>query len=345
MAPVQIGADDSPEATPQDLATEAKARLEDEDGNPTLEAEVIQGFLDGVDFDELFDVDGVADHLEKSDVYVLDGEDGYVEVEEGTDDAELAVLEKMPGAVASDIVDMDDMLAMFEFHAVEEMPDETLEDKARRAVAFALLGLEERGGMPYGKGGKKGKKGMKGKKGSSHNDDDEMGGKYEGVDEKFKRGTFRKLSKQGGSPRALVNRMLGAMMNKQSIQRANKPGTGYKKGDYKKHPAGYSPGTPAGIKKWRKYKTKKGAELAKKAKATKKGLKKLAVAGGTKVKKKAAAKKGASAKKKKKGIAASAPAPVGTVSEGASLAGKMVGQGLGGSRAESVAPASKAKAD
>ena len=188
------------------------------------------------------------------------------------------------------VVDADDLLAMFEWHVGNEMPSESLEDKARLAAACQLLGYPV----------------------------DEAKGP-------FKKGEFKRIRKK---PRGVdrVMRMLLAMIHKQSIKRVAK-GTGYKKGDYKKHPAGYAGGTPTGLKKWKKYRKQKAAKIKKAA------VKAKMPPGGAK--KKAAAKKGAAKKLAKKGaqkgkrtVAASEPpAPKGKrLLEGAGLAGAILGK-------------------
>jgi hypothetical protein len=217
--------------------------------------------------------------------------DGELEpAEEGAEGAEACPVETIDPDALVELVDIEDILAMFEWHVENELPSKTLEDKARLAAARQLLGL--------------------------------------GVDEAkgpFAKGEFKKIRKRGKKGLDAVTRMLLAMIHKSSIQRVSK-GTGYKKGDYKKHPAGYAGGTPSGIKKWKKYKGKFKAKIQRAAKKAK-------MAGGAK--KKAAAKKGAAKKLAKKGaqkgkrqVAASetpAPKPK-RLLEGASLAGAIVGK-------------------
>lgn len=92
------------------------------------------------------------------------------------------------------------------------------------------------------------------------------------LDEKFKKGAFRKIHKGGGKDQ--VARMLIAMMKKGAIQRADTPGKGYRGGDYTKNKAGYPSGTPKGRKIYKAYVTGKGKGKAAKAKRkAKKGAK------------------------------------------------------------------------
>jgi hypothetical protein len=333
MSPIEIGAPEVND-TPEDLDAQAQEFLETEDGELTIEGEIIRDFLEDVDMDALFDVEEAQEHIEVEDGFVVFTDEGYyADAEPDDENGEDAVIETMPGDVVAQVIDMDDLYAMFEYHVVNELPEDSLEEKARKAVALQLIGVDEK----FGK--------KKGKKGKGYDDDDEDMDE-DALEEKFKRGTFVKMSGQGGAPRAMVNRMLGAMMNKEAIKRASAPGKGYKapgaakKGDYRKFPGGYGVGTPKGIKKWLKYKKTKAAQLAKAAKKTKKAKKVLAAKGGVtaggkkkKTKKKAQAKKGAKvlakkkggAKKKKKKLTASDhTTPAANVSEGAALAGKMM---------------------
>lgn len=92
------------------------------------------------------------------------------------------------------------------------------------------------------------------------------------LDEKFKKGAFRKMHKAGGKDQ--VARMLVAMMKKGVIKRAPEAGKGYKGGDYDKNPAGYPSGTSKGKKVWKTYVTGKGkGKVAKAKKKAKKGAK------------------------------------------------------------------------
>ncbi len=144
-------------------------------------------------------------------------------------------IETLDGEAIAEALDEDDLATMFE-HYVDNLPEATIEDKAMKAAGLSLIS-EER------------------------------------LDE-FQKGAFRKMGKKGGAGRALVNRMLGAMIAKQVIKRAKAkgPGTprkgqsgftgqgghkgaGYKGGDYDKNPAGYGAGTGKGVAVWRRFKS------------------------------------------------------------------------------------------
>ena len=343
MSPIEIGApsaEDVQEATDQDI----EALLVDENGKPTLEGEVIQGFLDFVEWDGLFEDEEFADHIQEREAFIVPTEDGedFEEVEEGTDGAEKIVVQEIDGEVLAAVVDEEDLVSMFEYY-VTHLPEDTLEDKARKAV-FGALEIDEElaaeiaeRGMMFGKYGKDKKK----KKGTAYEGMHAMMMKkkkkkkgamsYEDVDEAelaegpFKKGSFKKIHKAGGKDQ--VARMLVAMMKKEVIRRApGGPGTGYKKGDYKKHPGGYASGTPKGKKKHRAYLGKSKAKVLKAAKKAKKGKR---VAGRFSAKAKGKKGAGALAKKKKgkKKLVASAPsAPASTrLLEGASMAAAVVG--------------------
>lgn len=247
---------------PEELGDDVFEAMFDENG-PILEAEVIAAFLEDVDFDDVMDDEEVQEHIELEDGYYILGEDGdLTECKEEDEGAQLLVIETLDGEILVQAIDEDDLFAMFQ-HYVQNLSEESLEAKMRKAVFSAIIDEEEpEGGVDEAKG-------------------------------PFKKGSFRKIHKAGGATQ--VNRMLGAMMNKVSIKRAKAPGKGYKKGDYTKA-AGYAPGTGSGIKKWKAYKSKKAADLAKQAKKAKKGAK---IAGKKAGYKAAPKKKGAKQLKKK----------------------------------------------
>ena len=288
--PVEIG----PAAVVGDEPQDVTALLFKDDGETlTLEGEIIHDFLDDVDFQSIFDDPEVRESglVQGTELWLVE-KDGELEpAEEGTEGAKLYPVETIDPETLGQIVDMDDLLAMFEYHIENELGGDSLEEKARLAAAMQLAGYEV----------------------------DEAKGP-------FKKGDFRKMHKAGAKDQ--VMRMLLAMIHKSSIQRVAK-GTGYKAGDYKKHPAGYAPGTPSGIKKWQKYRKQKAGKIKKAALKAKKGKARIAAKKGFK---KAAAKKGAAKKLAKKGagkgkrtVAASVETkPKGKrLLEGASMAGAL----------------------
>jgi hypothetical protein len=265
---------------------EVDSLLVGKDGKPTVEAEVIREFLEFVDWHDIFDSEEAKPYVETSTVLALDEEDGddFVEVEEGTEGAQKLEVETLSGEVVAQLVDEDDLLAMFE-HYVAAMPEDTLEDKVRKA-AFVDIGEDA-------------------------------------VDEApFKKGAFRKMHKAGGGPQ--VKRMLMAMMNKEAIRRVPKK-SGYLKGDYKKDPAGYGGGTAKGVKRWRTYLAKskaKSAQAAKKAAKGKRVQAKFVAKAKGKPGAKVTVKKGAPVGKKK--LTASQEVSPSNLTEGASMAGSIL---------------------
>jgi len=275
----------------------------------TIEGEVIESFLSDCDFSDVFeDAEVKESGLAKSaQTWGKADESGDVEeVDKGIEGASEYAVDTIEGVDLAEVVDLDDLAAMFSFYVENEMPGDTLEEKARLAVARELAGLDEAG--------------------------------------PFKKGAFRKMHAQGGASQ--VNRMLGAMIAKGAIKRAKAsgPGTprkdgpgftnqggvkgaGYKGGDYQKAPPGYGGGTAPRIAIWQRYKKGKKTKLvavSKKA-SVKKGAKIAA-----KFAKKVSAKKGAASKlavgKKKATISASAsPSDKPVLSEGAVLSSKMLG--------------------
>ena len=284
------------EASTEDVA----AILFKDDGTLTLEGEIIADFLEDVDLDDVFDDPEVrkAGLVRASKVWAKFDEEAeeWEEVEKGTEGAEELPFESIDPEDMAELIDLDDLQAMFEYYVENEMPSETLEDKARLAAARQIVGLDEWK-----------KKGFK---------------------------AAYAAAGEGPAKTAMhskLNRMLGAMIFKKAIKKANKPGTGYDAGDYKKS-AGWSQGTKAGLKAYNKA-TGRMAGKIKAAKRKEKAAAKVTAkqaAKGKRFKKKAATKKGAAAKlsskkaKKGKAISASATGAVGTLSEGAALSGKML---------------------
>lgn len=191
------------------VAHDASEMLE-KNGQPTVEARVIDAFLSEVDWTELTEDDDV---LEFSDVDtvkaqidengVVSGDDG--EIVEAEDGEEVAVSET-PGFVVAEMVDLDDLHSMFE-HYVLNMPENTLEEKAEKAVMLPYLSEEAL--------------------------------------EEYDKGDFKKIHKKGKAGKTLVKRMMMAMMFKGSIKRAGTTG-GYTSGskwhkNVRKYGKGYKP--------------------------------------------------------------------------------------------------------
>lgn len=266
------------------------------------------------DFVEALDLSDVAEALSE----IADkSEAKLVEGEDGeiteSEDGEEHDVETLDGALVAEAIDEEDLFGMFA-HYVGNLPESTIEEKTRKAAGAALLGEEA-------------------------------------LDE-YVKGEFRKMVKKGPAGRALVNRMLGAMIAKQVIKRAKakNPGTprkgssgftnqggqkgrGYKGGDYEKNPPGYGAGTARGTKVWQTFK-KGGAAKASAVKqeiktkaAKKKGVKYKASAKGDKVKaviaKKAKAGGGKSLGKAAMGESDNAPKS-GFMHEAAALAGRAI---------------------
>lgn len=202
--------------------------LFNEDGELTLAGEVVADFLEHADFSNAFDHTEAANYL-----FVVEDEDD-AEVEE----------EMLPGVVARQLIDEDDLAEMF-LHYLDILgerasaEDAPLEDRARLAVFESLL-----------------------------------------LDERFRRGAFRKArSAEGGATgmNSTVNRMLGAMLQKGVLKRAKKPGAGYKGGDYTKGPRYRTGGTKATKRKAKAIARRKKAKVsrAKKGTASRKAGRKL----------------------------------------------------------------------
>ncbi len=228
----------------------------------------------------------------------------------------------------AEALDYDDLFGMFE-HYVNDLPEDSISEKTFKAAGMALLGEEAL--------------------------------------TEFAKGAFRKIHKKGPAGKALVNRMLGAMIAKQVIKRAKakgpgKPrsgasgftgqggqkGTGYKGGDYDKNGGGYGAGTGKGIRVWSTYKKggnakATGAKLERKTKAAKSPQKTeyKATMKGEKVKTviaKAKAKGGAKPGKKAVGEDATPRLSGMAISESVGLAGRVIARTLVPKEKEPKAP-------
>lgn len=169
-----------------------------QDGELTLEAQAISGFLTHADFSDVFDNPSAAPHVVEFDASgkLVKGDKAVADrVLEGVDLEDVLNGdggEFMLGEAAIALVDQDDLVAMFE-HYVDTLPDGTLEEKAMLAAVGNLFGITE----------------------------------------KFARGSFRKMAGKGKVGHAKVARMMLAMLNKGAIKRT-KGGGGYMGGGYDK---------------------------------------------------------------------------------------------------------------
>lgn len=190
---------------PVTLITESHVDASDvdlltQDGELTLEAQAINGFLTHADFSAVFSNPAAAPHVVEFDASgklvkgdkalaqrVLEGIDNLDDLLDG-DPAQF-----MLGEHAAALVDQNDLVAMFE-HYVDTLPDGTLEEKAMLAAVGNLFGITE----------------------------------------KFARGSFRKMASKGKPGHAKVARMMLAMLNKGAIKRTKDSGGGYMGGGYDK---------------------------------------------------------------------------------------------------------------
>lgn len=203
---------------------------------------VASAFLSEMNFDAFFDDEELREVVEVTEGYAKLEDGEWVECDEKDEGAQLVIIETLDSELVGELLDEADTYAMYVDYVNNSLPRETLEQKVFAHAAMAML------------------------------DEDDM------LDE-FAKGSFRKWRKIPATKGKKfgpenINRMLGAMLNKEAIQRAAKPGAGYKKGDYEKKPGGYGAGTAGGIKRWAKYKGGAGAAItAKNAKAaTKKSV-------------------------------------------------------------------------
>ncbi len=240
------------------ITAEAKAPIAETD----VESLLVRGdrlTLEGqvvADFLESVDFEDAFEHLaEAAETETIKLSEADGEVVEGAADGVDTEVEVIDGEDLAESIDVDDLCQMFE-HYVDGLPEASIEEKAYKAAALSLVG------------------------------EDRL--------EEFQKGTFRKMGKTGAG-RALVNRMLGAMIAKQVIKRAKSkgPGTprkgssgftgqggakgaGYKGGDYDKNPPGYGAGTGKGVAVWKRFKSggtgkASGAKQERKTRPAKKG--------------------------------------------------------------------------
>lgn len=247
-APQVEGGEDDALTQEQVADQEAEAALADEDGNPTLEADVMANFLSEVDFTPFFEDEEIVAQMEEEIVFLkvvgdvsedddADVEVEQIEVEEAEELAEdenaiveAVTFEVIPGEVIAENIDYEDLMGLFEYHLREEIDADTLEGRTRSAC-FDDLFEQDTDGL----------------------DEDQL-------DEKpkrpFKKGDFRKFQAKSVGHRA---RMFAAMLKKGAIKRVGK-GKGYKGGGYAYSGAKTKSGTPKGKKMYRRMR-KKGVVL------------------------------------------------------------------------------------
>jgi hypothetical protein len=201
--------------TAAETAIDAESILFHADGRYTLEGVVIANFIESVDWTDLFDHEDMADLVETETIKGIEDEDGSVVEDENGEDISL---DSVDGETAVECLDMDDLVAMFEDYA-ESMPEDTIEEKALKAAALGLLGVEEIDEAKKGETAPKwGKKGYM---------------------VKVRSGALKSSSTRTGAE--LVNSMLGAMVAKGVISRKTKDSAykapGAKKATYTKSSA------------------------------------------------------------------------------------------------------------
>lgn len=241
--------------------------LFDETGdNLNPHAAVLMSFIESVDFGDLFDHPEIKDAVLVRECYAREVDGNVVECDANAEGAFKTEVEYLDGDQVIEAIDMDDLYGMFKHFAIDAVSEDadTLAGKLRVATVADML---------------------------DEADLNEAGGP-------FKKGDFKKIhdgklkTPSGKTGRRLVNRMTLAMFHKGAIQRAPK-GSGYRKGQWNKDPAGYGEGSPSGLKKYAQYKSQHASKLQQAAKKVK-GYK-----GTMKVTMKAAVKKGVNAAKVK----------------------------------------------
>lgn len=195
-------------------ADAASDLIHPETGELTLETQVLADFLTHVDLSAVCEVEGV--------------EAACFEAEIENDEGVLEKVQLVPGDVVADLVDEDDLQAMF-VHYINQLAesvmgnkDSTLEEKARLAPFTELI---------------------------------------EGP---HRRGDFARMHKKPAGHHKAARQMV-AMLRKGVIKHVKK-GTGQGKGkDYRRDKGYKSGGTPQGKKLYARFKAKSGAKLKKAA--------------------------------------------------------------------------------
>lgn len=121
------------------------------DGELKLEAQVINDFLTHADFGAVFENEAAKPHIVEFDETgkLVSGDKAIAEgIVNGAGSDFDDVLDEggtqfLPGDVAAQLVDPDDLVSMFE-HYVDTLPDDSLEDKARLAAVGNLFGITEK---------------------------------------------------------------------------------------------------------------------------------------------------------------------------------------------------------
>lgn len=270
------------------------ALLFEEDGSLTFEGQVIADFLEFVDWSPVLEAilqtlpeEEIDQSIAAVEGYARDDDGRWVECNEDDEGAEpVLFLQAHPETLLETLGEEGwvDLVGMFD-HYVENLPESTLNERARKRAIEAWLQVER----------------------LSEEDEEAAWDALEPLLEAkpsriWKRGDFSKMRngkppstaagkkafKNYKNPVKLVQRMLGAMIDKVvtknkafagkgAISRVDDPEDGYKASGsvgpatYKRAPGGYATGTAGGVAKYRKYAKKKKQALAKKKKQLTKG--------------------------------------------------------------------------
>mgnify|MGYP000117907488 CR=1 FL=1 len=116
------------------------------DGNLTVEGQLIEDFLNWVDWSPIFE-DAYFDAIKyrttvPADAIDEDGEPAFWSLDENDDGDGLVTIESIVGEDLGDYIDEDDLFESFCYY-IENLPEDTLEEKTRKAVGLAMVGLEE----------------------------------------------------------------------------------------------------------------------------------------------------------------------------------------------------------
>lgn len=127
---------------PKRIAVESSAtgiKLVTADGKPTLEAQILEHFLDGANFDALFADPDIRRYTQTSESYARDVNGSWQSCQPRDKGAVPVVVETIPGDVAALLIDEDDLRGMLTLHIVQELPEDTIVSRTVRAVGLAML--------------------------------------------------------------------------------------------------------------------------------------------------------------------------------------------------------------
>jgi hypothetical protein len=248
--------------------------LIDEHGQPTIEADLLDGFLDEVDWSYVFDDPDAAEAIIETTGYACRDGNGWIECGKDDPGAVEVVIQSIDGEAMSEMVDMDDLSGMLEGYINDRIDETTLEGKAIREAGLAML--DEKSKWP-----------KKGRFRAMH-----KAGMKDVVNRMLGAMLAKRVIQRAGDKAIDTG---GKRMTKSGAPIVTGPQSerGYRGGSYQKYAAGYSTGDSKGHRNYGKYTGRASAKTAakkavlkyKKAATKKAALKAMASKDKAKIKK------------------------------------------------------------